>query len=220
MGKLLCRVFAIIVLALAVINFSVVLKNSPAFNSDERQRSVVGGWRVPNVASHYDKSEYQLELAYGYINELGLTYDPETGETGLIDPEEMNARTARALELIEQVIQLDPSNASAWTYRAQAEGRNNDIDAMRVSLEKSWTLAPHNLQLAPLRLLLVMILDQHITDTPETYAALSEDEIAAARRDGAVLGRNSPRYLAGLMERSEVMNKLLADIMPAENTSS
>jgi len=82
MGKFLCRFLTVIVLIAAVLNFSAVLKNSPAFNDDERLESVVGGWRVPNVASHYDKSEYQLELAYGYINELGLTYDPETGEMG------------------------------------------------------------------------------------------------------------------------------------------
>jgi len=207
MGKFLCRILAVAVLIGAIANFSVVFKNSPAFNDNERLESVVGGWRVPNSSSHYDKSEYQLELAYGYLNELGLVYDPETGKTGLIDPDEMNARSSKALELIDQAILLDPSNASAWAYRAQAQ-----IDAMRESLNRSWAQAPHNLQLAPLRLLLVTILDQQIANNPETLAALTADEHVSMRRDGAVLQASSPRRWADLMEHSEPIRTLLGDL--------
>jgi len=214
MGRFLCRVFAVIVLVGAAVNFSVVLKNSPAFNGDERQRSVVGGWRVPNVASHYDKAEYLQELAYGYLYELGLTYDPKTEEMVLIDPEEMNARTAKAMELLDQVIQLDPSNASAWAYLAQAHSRTNEMGAMRESLSRSWALAPNNLQLAPLRLSLVMMIEQDHTGVP-----LLAEEIEAVRRDARVLHTTSPRYLARLAERSETIKSLVVEL-EAITTSS
>ena len=220
MGKLLCRLFAVAVLVGALINFSVVFKNSPALNDSERLESVAGGWRVPIVAAHYDRAEYRLQLAYGYLNELGLTYDPETEQMGLISPEEMNARSSKALELIEQSILLDPSNASAWAYLAQAQSRLGEIDAMRESLERSWALAPHNLQLAPLRLLLVTVMDQHIKDKPETLAPLSANELAAMRRDGEVLRAKSPRHWAGLIESSEPIRTLLGDLGSGDEASS
>lgn len=209
MGKILCRVLMVAVLIAAVVNVSTVFRTSPAFNSDERMESVVGGWRVPNTASHYDKAEYRLELAYGYLNELGLTYDPETGQTGFIDDAELKARMLKAQEHIAEVIRLDPANASAWAYQAQAQNGLNEFDNMRDSLNHSWSLAPHNLQLAPLRLRLAIILDQHAKNMSPTVTPLTTEEIAAIRRDGMVLQKNAPRYLARLMERSDILQTLL-----------
>lgn len=209
MGKLLCRFFTVIILVAATANFAVVLKTSPAFNSAERQLSVMGDWRVPNIAAHYDKSEYLLELGYGYLNEIGLTYDPETDQMALVDEAEMEARTLKAMGLIEQSIRLDPANASAWAYLAQAQGRNNDIEGMRDSLDRSWALAPNNLHLAPLRLTLVMQLYQNSVVASQEVDALSDGEIASARRDGEVLEAQSPGYPASLMSQDEPLMALL-----------
>ncbi|MFK7849075.1 MAG: hypothetical protein AB8G77_27555 [Rhodothermales bacterium] len=220
MGSFLCRILTVALLVGALANFAVVFKSSPAFNGNERLESVVGGWRVLNSASHYDKAEYQLELAYGYLNELGLALDPETGKMGLIDVEEMNARTSKAIELLDQVILLDPANASAWAYLAQAHSRNGEFDAMRENLNRSWALAPNNLQLAPLRLSLVMMIEQVWKNAPENAAPLSDDEIASAHRDGAVLQASSPRYLAVLAKRSETVQKILDGLEQPESTSS
>lgn len=220
MDKLSCRVFAIAVLVGAIFNFTAIFKSSPAFNSDERMESVVGGWRVPNAASHYDKAEYRLGLAYGYLNELGLTYDPETDKMVMIDAQEMSSRTSKALEHIKESLQLDPANASAWAYLAQAHSRTNEIDAMRDSLNRSWSLAPHNLQLAPLRLSLVMMIDQSIKDAPQQSAPFSEDEIEAVRRDGAVLRKIAPRYVTGLTERSDAIKTLLDTPEISESSNS
>jgi len=212
MGYFLCRLFTVAVLIGAVANFGAVFGSSPAFNSNERRESVVGGWRVPNAAAHYDKAEYLLELGYTYLNELNLIYDPVGGNATVISMEEMEARTLKALNLIGGSLRLDPANASGWAYLALAQGRSNDIDAMRASLERSWHLAPNNVQLAPLRLQLVMQIYQTGLHEPDRVAALSDQEIASARRDGIVLNAQSPDDLESLMPYDDALRTLLGDL--------
>jgi len=212
MGKLLCRLFSIAILIGAISNFGTVFASSPAFNSDERREAVVGGWRVPNAAAHYDKAEYLLELGYAYLNEPGLDYDPAIGEVGVISIEELEARTLKALDLIVGSLRLDPANASGWTYLAQAQGRRNDIGAMRTSLARSWGLAPNNVQLAPLRLQLVMQIYQTGRHESERVAALSDQEIASARRDAMILNAQSPGELENLISDDVALRALLGDL--------
>lgn len=212
MGKLMCRVLAVAVLIGAIMNFASVFASSPAFNSTERLESVVGGWRVPNAAAHYDKAEYLLELGFTYLNEIGVTFDPDTSEVTIIDIEELDVRTDKALELLEQSLQLDPANASAWTYLAQAQGRAEDTDAMRASLAQSWAFAPNNIQLAPLRLeLVIQIYLMHQFD-PDQTSALSEAEVAAARRDALVLSAQSPEEFELLMTDIDPLRAMLGNI--------
>ncbi|MFK7877318.1 MAG: hypothetical protein AB8B71_16340 [Paracoccaceae bacterium] len=212
MGKFLCRLLSVAVLIGAFVNFGVVFATSPAFNNDERLESVAGGWRVPNAAAHYDKAEYLLELGYTYLNELSVTYDPDTGDVAIIGIEELEAQTEKALDLLGQSLRLDPANASGWTYLAQAQGRSNDIDAMRGSLERSWALAPNNMQLAPLRLQLVIQIYETNLHTPDQVAALSDQEIASARGDGRVLNVQSPDELEILMPGNDPLRALLGDL--------
>ena len=203
------RVLLFAVLAGAVVNFVAVFADSPAFSKAERLETVAGGWRVPNVAAHYDKSEYKLELAYGYLNNLGMVYDPETQSMRLIDEAEMQARTQKAIELLEEVVRLDPANASAWAYLAQAQNRDNDIEAMRTSLKRSWDLAPNSLKLASLRLGLVMALTERQNYFPDRFDPLSEQEVASLRRDGALLQAQLPDYFARVVEHSEPIRMLM-----------
>ncbi len=211
MGKILVRIFCVAVLIGAILNFTMVFETSPAFNSNARDKNVGGNWRVPNAAAHYDKSEYLLELAYSFLNELDLTYDPATGDAMVISIEEQEARTQKALDLINRSIRLDPANASGWTYLAQAQARAGDIDDMRDSLKRSWELAPYNVQLAPLRLQLVMQVYHANLHLPEQVATLSDQEIAAAYRDGTVLNAQSPIRLERLMPDEDPVRSLLGD---------
>lgn len=212
MGKFLCRFFSIAVLIGAIVNFATVFASSPAFNGNERLKSVVGGWRVPNTAAHYDKAEYLLELGYTYLNEPGLGYDPATGDARVISLEELDLRTQKALDLLDQSLRLDPANASGWTYLAQAQGRSNDIKAMRDSLARSWELAPNNVQLAPLRLQLVMQVYYAGFDAPELVATLSNREIEAARQDGIVLNKQLPDAFEVLVPNDDPLRVLLGDL--------
>ncbi len=219
MGKILCRIFCAVVLVGAILNFVMVFESSPAFNSNQRGENVDGDWRVPNAAAHYDKAEYLLELAYSFLNELDLTYDPSTGDATIITMEEQEARTRKALDLINHSLRLDPANASGWTYLAQAQGRSSDINAMRDSLERSWEFAPYNLQLAPLRLQLVMQIYHANLHRPEQVAALSDQEIASAHRDGLVLRAQLPRHLERLMPEGDPVRDLLGDLRNAHPES-
>ncbi|SLN59142.1 hypothetical protein ROA7450_03055 [Roseovarius albus] len=219
MGKILCRCLCAVVLIGAVVNFAAVFKTSPAFNSEVRAESVFGGWRVPNAAAHYDRSEYMLELGYTYLFEIGTTYDPVTGEPGIISIEELDARAHKAQDLIKQSLRLDPANASGWVYLAQAQGRISEIEAMRNSLERSWELAPNNVQLAPLRLQLVMQIYQTSMHAPEQVVALSDQEIASARQDVLILREQSPRYLESLIPESDPVRALLDDLGHANSSS-
>jgi tetratricopeptide (TPR) repeat protein len=203
----------------AIANFVIVFASSPAFNSTQRLESVVGGWRVPNTAAHYDKAEYLLELGFTYLNEIGVTVDPETGEVTIIDIEELDARTDKARELLEQSLRLDPANASAWAYLAQAQGRAEEIEAMRESLAQSWALAPNNVQLAPQRLeLVIQIYLTHQFD-PDQAAPLSDAEIASARRDSLVLNAQAPEEFDFLMADLDPLRAVLGDVETAASGS-
>ena len=212
MGKFLCRILSVAVLIGAVMNFATVFASSPAFNSNERLESVVGGWRVSNTTAHYDKAEYLLELGLTYLNEIGVTYDPDSVNVTVIGTEELEVRIQKALDLLDQSLQLDPANASAWVYLAQAQGLSNDIEAMRDSLQRSWGLAPNSLQLAPQRLQLVMQIYYSRLDAPVQVAPLSEREIASARRDAVVLKAQSPDDFALLVPDDDPVGALLGDL--------
>ena len=209
MGKVVCRSLCAVVLIGAIVNFAIVFRTSPAFNSEVRVENVVGGWRAPNAAAHYDQSEYLLELGSAYLAELGLMYDPVTGEPEIIKIEELDARSRKAQALIEQSLRLDPANASGWVYLAQAQGRTNDMESMRDSLGRSWALAPNNVQLAPLRLQLVQQIYQTNLHDPAGVAGLSEAEVASARRDVLVLNEQSSRYLDSLLPEADPVRVLL-----------
>lgn len=172
MGKFLCRLLSVIVLAGAVVNFSMVFSSSPAFNSDERLQSLDGDWRVSNMAAHYDKAEYLLELARTYLSDFDRPDDLGQAEGTPSVMQEPGARIRTALALLNQSVRLDPANASSWAYLAQAQGRFYNFGAMRDSLQRSWDLAPNDVQLAQLRLELLKQIYQAHLEPPEADMTL------------------------------------------------
>lgn len=166
MGSFLCRLFCVALLIGALVNFTTVFAFSPAFNTEERLENLTGGWRVANMAAHYDKAEYLRELAGTYLNEADLPDDPRAEDATDISMEELATRTRNALDLINQSLRLDPASASGWAHLAQAQGRFYDFDTMRASLKRSWELAPNSAQLAPLRLQLAAQIYRASFDPP------------------------------------------------------
>ena len=220
MGNFVCRVFAIALLLAAVVNFSAVLGSSPAFNESEREQGVSGEWRVTRSAAHYSKSEYQIQLARGYMRDPGLVYDPDLGLTVFVGEQETNARLEASATLLKSALRLDPANARAWTYLAEIQAEVGDVSGLNESLNVSWALAPYNLHLAIRRLLLTDELLAQSGDTPTTISALPDENVRALLRDAEVLQLHNVQLLEDMALRSKGVEQVMEFLPKTEQSGS
>lgn len=203
---------SVFLLISAFMHLSAVLTTSPAFNEDERQRSAEGTWRVSNTAAHYIKSDYLMELGLTYLTASRQNAAPSTKETAVVGPDARTNQIETALDLFNQSLRLDPGNAISWAHLAKAQAANSDFEALRGSLARSWHLAPHNPQLAPLRLQLAVLINQANLDSPDQTPPLTEQEIASARKDSITLNTRSPTELEAVMAITDPLRTILGTL--------
>ena len=199
-------------LGLAVFNIYTSINGVPAFTRDARIEGVGGDWQTPIGAAHYYRGEYLFQLGHSISSNLDFVAVAAEGGVEDLDEPTILASSARAADLLNQSIAINPGNAYAWTSLAETQSTAGEIEAMRQSLTNSWMLAPNNLQLSLTRLTLAASIHDFSTGFEGFAEPLSDEEISSVKRDMRVLVAGQPRITESIGKISEFLSKILTEI--------
>lgn len=182
------RICGALLLVVAFWNFGATFRGVPAFDAEARQEGALGDWRLPLGAAMYDRGVYLFQLGYGFANldDSILLGGAAAAPEGFVDdPVE---RAERAILLLSDAVELDPGNAHAWAWLAWSHSAVGEMDKARETMAIAWELAPYNRELAVTRLDFATIVQELSTFEGEGVPPLNEIEVAAVKKDYAVLG--------------------------------
>ncbi len=204
------KVLSFLLLCLSLMSIWSALSTSPAFSPAARAVGLLGDWRVAAGPAMYDPAEYAFQRGYGYLVADAL-FSADTETVGEIAPSELaDQRAQQAIEAFETSVSLAPGHAYAWAELAWAYARMARDDDALSALRTSWSLAPHNRQLADTRINLAGLLSDPetaiVTLSGQDFAALSADAHTLARTDRQTLSiyaEDLPHLAAALAQQDK-----------------
>ncbi|MEM1064754.1 MAG: tetratricopeptide repeat protein [Pseudomonadota bacterium] len=147
-----------LMLGLAALALSGVIRNAPAFSPELRREAPHGDWRVADSAALYHQARYSSLIA-------------ESHRAG--DP-------ARAIAHYGESLAMRPGHASTWAALAEARLGAGDARGAAAALETSRTLAPSSRAMTAQRLKLTSAIAAAGVP-PQPTAGLVEDLVTAQR---------------------------------------
>ncbi|WP_420391476.1 hypothetical protein [Acuticoccus sp.] len=161
----------LVLLALAIINLSILIGESPAADQTARQHDPSGDWRTDGVLTLYDRAAYDREKALDLLVALAQHEDAALAE--------------RALVHAQASVRRAPADALAWNLLAWSHALVGAERDARAALGRTFALAPHGAALARDRLLLAEALrmDEVAKKDATVRTALARDLAAVGRRD-------------------------------------
>ena len=237
----LCSAVALLSMA----NFADFLSHTPAFDADSQKTGVLGEWQVGLAPALYNRSDYLFQLGHGFTASDSFVTEVDDDSTVLADIDEMSERANEAKALIAESLALAPGNAHAWATLAWAHGLDGETEEARAALNASWSLAPHNYELALSRLGLTELFlapaldletlediglsDEELADETllddtdalfESFAIdvieLTEAERAAVAKDLETARRYSKRLFQEYIEDVPLFAELAATLPPLD----
>lgn len=213
------RLLGFIVFVWAGVNFVTTFSNIPVIDEQIRKDSLDGDWTVAVGSSLFDKGEYLFQIGYGYAN----ADDSMAQNTDEGDPMALaNERAELAVTYLTESVSVDPGNAHAWAALAWSQASLGDIEAARSSMVASWTIAPHNRQLAQTRPEFIALIDELILEDLEFASAegletedefllpkLTPFELDHAQTDLGILALRDRALAVEIAESSPVLQELL-----------
>lgn len=187
------KFICILVGAAGALNLLTLFSEIPAFHQPSRREGVYGDWRVAFNIALYDRAEYLYALASDYIATDTISSSATEESNEIASLETVFKRADRAVELFEESISLNPSDAYTWAGLAWAYSLQGELSSAREAMMNSWNQAPNNSALSHIRLEFMEMLlgtGEELLEAPisaKEYAAMQQDFCAASLYQSGVV---------------------------------
>lgn len=162
----------------------------PAFNRSLQVEVVTGGKRPLMQKSMYSDAEYLFQIAYGYQNSIAAPLLLE-GVDAMPSAEVVAENSHKARSYATESLRISPGNPMAWLVLASADlSWGAPAEEIVSALQKSYATAPHNSEVAALRLHTAILL-AYAASLENMYYPKELD--ATIKADASLLKLVSPR---------------------------